>query len=116
MSTLKSVTMYRFVCRDRYFYIIIQVNSNTHLTPNLELVLQIDSKIAQIRKKSNKFGLLTNSIVIKIEIGYFEYGNFENCNYDSNLISKISRLVTSNLEACYFKFNFENGNFETEMG
>ncbi len=35
-----------------------------------------------------------------IEEGYIEYGDFENCNIDSNLISKIAE----NLEACNIKF------------
>ena len=45
-------------------------------------------------------------------MGYFEYGNFENCKFDSDLKSKILWLVTSKKSDGKFEFNFENGNFE----
>jgi len=43
---------------------------------------------------------------------YFEYGNFENGNFDTNLISKISRCLISKPCDGNFEFTFENGNFE----
>ncbi len=46
-----------------------------------------------------------------IEEGYFEYGNFENCKFDSKLISKILRLVSSKISDGNFEFNFKNYHF-----
>jgi len=48
----------------------------------------------------------------KIEGGYFEYGNFENRNFDSDLKSKILWLVISKISDSKFEFNFEKFNFE----
>jgi len=49
-------------------------------------------------------------------VGYIEYGNIENCKFDSDLKSKILRLVTSNLEACNIKFNIDFFNIDSKTG
>ena len=47
-----------------------------------------------------------------MEGGYFKFGNFENCNFDSDLKSKILWLVISKISDGKFKVNFEKFNFE----
>jgi len=47
-----------------------------------------------------------------IEEGNFEYGNFENDKFDSKLISRILRIVSSKISDSNFKFNFEKVNFK----
>ncbi len=42
----------------------------------------------------------------------FEYGNFENGNFDTNLSSKIGWLAYSKISNSNFEFSIENGNFE----
>ena len=44
--------------------------------------------------------------------GYFEYGSFKNCNFDSDLKSKILRLVILKISDGNFEFNFEKVKFE----
>jgi len=58
-----------------------------------------------------------------IEEGNIEYGNIENCNIDTNLTSKIWRLVTSkksdgNMEFIInlFNINSKNGVKRGQMG
>ncbi len=48
-----------------------------------------------------------------IEEGNIEYGNIENCNIDTNLTSKIWRLVTSKKSDGNVKFIIENGKIKT---
>ncbi len=50
-----------------------------------------------------------------IEVGNIEYGNIENCNIDTNLTSKIWRLVTlkksdGNIEFIIDFFNIDSKN------
>jgi hypothetical protein len=47
-----------------------------------------------------------------IEEGYFKYRNFENGKFDSKLISKTLRLVSSEISDGNCEFIFKNGNFE----
>ncbi len=48
--------------------------------------------------------------------GNFEYWNFENGNLDTNLILKISRLVSLKTSDGNFKFIIKNVNFENVVG
>jgi hypothetical protein len=47
-----------------------------------------------------------------IGAGNFEYGSFENVNYNTNLISKIGWWVSSKIINGNSKFSIENGNFK----
>jgi len=51
-----------------------------------------------------------------IEEGYIEYGDFENCNIDTELTSKILRLVISKKSYGNIKFIFELDNIDCKMG
>ncbi len=51
----------------------------------------------------------------KAQEGYFEYGNFENCNFDTTVISKNLWLVISKKSDCNFEFYFEKVNFENVL-
>jgi len=44
--------------------------------------------------------------------GNFEYGNFKNGNFHTNLISKIGWLVSSKISDGNFEFSIKNGNFD----
>ncbi len=48
-----------------------------------------------------------------IEDGNIEYVNIKNCNIDTNLTSKIWRLVMSKKSDGNVKFSIENGKIET---
>jgi hypothetical protein len=48
--------------------------------------------------------------------GYFEYGNFKNGNFDTNLTLKMSRCLVLKTSNCNFKFIIKNGNFENGVG
>ncbi len=46
----------------------------------------------------------------KAQEGYFEYRNFENCKFDTTVISKNLRLVISKKSDSNFEFSFEKFN------
>jgi len=50
--------------------------------------------------------------ILKIEGSNIEYGDIEKCNVNTNLTSKIWRLVTSKKNDGNIEFSIENGKIE----
>ncbi len=59
--------------------------------------------------------LISHKEIFGAQEGYFEYGDFENCNFDTTKISTYLWLVISKKSDCNFEFNFEKVNFENVL-